>query len=78
MSIVNKTGGVRRVLMAGMVVAAGVLAIGATTAPAEAQYYSYQYNNPYYGSYPNDYAYRHYAWWRWHQYWRAYHQYYGR
>ena len=79
MSIINKTGGVRRVLMAGMIVASGALGLGVVTAPAaQAQYYTYQYNNPAYGSYPSDYGYRHYTWWRWHQYWRSYHQYYGR
>lgn len=79
MSIVNKTGGIRRVLMAGFVVASGALAVGVATAPtAQAQYYPYQYNAPTYGSYPYNYGYRHYAWWRWHRYWRAYHQYYGR
>jgi hypothetical protein len=79
MSIINRTGGLRRALMAGIIVAGGALAAGVATAPAaQAQSYPYQYNNPAYGSYQNDYAYRHYAWWRWHQYWRAYHQYYGR
>ena len=79
MSIINSTGGIRRVLMAGTFVATGALAVGAATAPAaQAQYYPYQYNNPYYGSYPHDYGYRHYDWWRWHQYSRCYHQYYGR
>ena len=79
MSIVNRTGSIRRVLMAGIVVASGAFAVGvATPSAAQAQSYSYQYNNPAYGSYPYNDAYRHYAWWRWHQYWRAYHQYYGR
>lgn len=78
MSIISKTGGIRRVLMAGIFVATGVLAIGEATTPAHAQYYSYQYSNPYSVSNPYDYGYRHYAWWRWHQYWRWYHQYYGR
>ena len=79
MSIFNSTGGTRRVLMAGIFVATGALAVVAATAPAaQAQYYPYQYNDPYNGSYSNDYSYRHHAWWRWHQYWRWYHQYYGR
>lgn len=80
MSIVNRAGSIRRGLMAGIFVAIGALAVGAATAPAaQAQYYPYQYNNPYYGSYPYDYGYRNHAWWRWHhQYWRWYHQYYGR
>jgi hypothetical protein len=80
MSIVNnRKGGIRRALMAGFVVVSGALVVGVATAPAaQAQYYSYQYSNPAYGSYPYNYGYRHYAWWRWHQYWRSYHQYYGR
>jgi hypothetical protein len=61
--------------MAGVFVAAGALSIGAATAPAHAQYYSYQYNNPYYSNSPYQNGYQaHYAWWRWHQYWRWYHQ----
>jgi hypothetical protein len=71
----KKTGCVRRALMAGVFVAAGALSIGAATAPAHAQYYSYQYNNPYYSNSPYQNGYQaHYAWWRWHQYWRWYHQ----
>jgi hypothetical protein len=76
MSTTRKTGGLRHTLMAGIFVAVGALAIGAGTAPAQAQYY--QYNNPYYTANPYDYGYRH-AWWQWrHEYWRWYHQYYGR
>jgi hypothetical protein len=77
MSTTFKTGSIRRALMAGFLVAAGILTIGAGTAPAHAQYYSDQYNNPYYS---NQYQYGYparQAWWRWHhQYWRWYHQYY--
>jgi hypothetical protein len=77
MSTICKIGNVRRALMAGIFVAVGALAVGAGTAPAQAQGY-YQYNNPYYGSYPYNYGYRHAVWqWR-HHYWRWYHQYYGR
>jgi hypothetical protein len=65
---------VRRALLAGAFAVAGVLTIGAATAPAQAQDYGYQYNNPYYAA-PYNYGYQNrYAWWRWHQYWRAYHQ----
>jgi hypothetical protein len=63
--------------MAGVYVAAAALSIGAATAPAHAQYYSYQYNNPYYSNTPYQNGYQaHYAWWRWrqHQYWRWYHE----
>jgi hypothetical protein len=77
MSTNIKTSHARRALMAGIFAAVGMLAIGAGTAPAHAQYYSYQYNNPY-SSTPYQYGYpaRH-AWWRWHhEYWRWYHQYY--
>ena len=79
MSIIGRTSSVRRALMAGMFVAVGALATGVATAPAHAQYYSYQYNNnPYWNSNPYDYGYRH-AYWRWrHEYWRWYHQNYGR
>jgi hypothetical protein len=73
-----KTASVRRALLAGVFAVTGALTIGAATEPAHAQYYSYQYNNPYYSNYQyqnqyqNDYQAR-YAWWR-HQYWRWYHE----
>ena len=78
MSIINRTSGIRRVVMAAIVVAGSSIAIGVAATAAQAQNYAHQYNHPAYGAYPYDYGYRHYAWWRWHQYWRAYHQYYGR
>ena len=70
-----KAGCVRRALMAGVFVAAGALTIGAATAPAHAQYYSYQYSSPYYSNNPYQYGYpAHYGWSHWHPYWRWYHQ----
>jgi hypothetical protein len=73
----TKTGYARRALMAAAFVATAALSIGAGTAPAHAQYYSY-YGNPYYSQ---NYGYRegypaHYGWWRWHQYWRWQHGWY--
>ena len=71
----NKPGCVRRALMAGLFVAAGALTIGAATAPAHAQYYSYQNTSPYYSNNPYQYGYpAHYGWSYWHPYWRWYHQ----
>jgi hypothetical protein len=75
----NKSGGLRRVLMAGVFVATGALGLGVAMTPAaHAQTYPYQYNNPYYSTNPYGYGYWHHAWWRRHEYWRWYHQYYGR
>jgi len=71
----SKHTGIRRALMAGVFVAAGVLTVGVATAPAQAQYYPYQYNQPYYQNNGGHYWYwRHLQWMRWHQYWRWYHQ----
>jgi hypothetical protein len=77
MSTITKTSGIRRALMASVFAVAGVLTIGAATAPANAQYYPQQYMNPYYSNnpYQNQYQARH-AYWQWrHEYWRWYHQY---
>jgi hypothetical protein len=77
MSTNSKPNRVRRALMAGVFVATGALTIGTAMMPAQAQYYSYQYNNPYYSTSPYQYGYQsHYNWWRWHRYWEYRHQYY--
>jgi len=70
MSLVSKTGWLRRPLLAASVVVAA-LAIGGMTAPAKAQYYGYPYAgyagycNPWYYpygcGYPNAYGYPYYG-----------------
>ena len=72
----SKTNNLSRALMAAVFVAVGGLTIAMGNTPAQAQYYSPGYGNPYYSTYPYHNAYEaHRAWWRWHhQYWRWYHQ----
>jgi hypothetical protein len=77
MATIGKYHGIRRVLMAGVLVAAGALTVGIGTASAQTADYSSQFSQPYYSNAPGYYGYaRHYQWYRWHQYWRWYHQYY--
>jgi hypothetical protein len=59
---ITKIGWLRRALMATAFVAAGVVTLGSTAAPAQAQYYNPYYGYPYYYNYP---------------YYSAYYPYYG-